>query len=507
MTNRTLFVLLLTICGPVFSQELPFVDIHVDKKPGQQTGPAVVLVNGKVRRILPRALQAWPVMDGRNALIIALAPKAKEGEYHLIYVDGATKKRRDLGVLPFASADLTAHKQSSGKSVFALSSTANGKPELVIADTNGIRGRLNGANAPQFGTDTLTFHSNQLGGTKTLPLNALLGQDMTAIYEVKTDGGKTQYVQFLQNGTSVLAESGGPFETGKWLTNGEEMIVTKKDGSQREWPRTSLVSVTGVPAGARLTIRLLQPLASESAKEGDPVQGVLISPATIDNAILLPQGSEFSGTIVAAHGVGWAIKHETAALTLEFNTVKLPDGSAVSVHTQLYQVENSRESVNNEGTIQGIRSTGTPGHSAESKIASVAALDPVAYLFTTTAATAALGFAEPEILYPAGTEVLVEFTAPLITSKTYPRAVPEFPGSEAEQAKLTRMVRNLPFRTATKGSNKPSDLTNLVLIGPPEGLRRAFKAAGWLAVDQLTAESTFMTLKTVGGNQVYNQAP
>ncbi|MBV8709974.1 MAG: LssY C-terminal domain-containing protein [Acidobacteriaceae bacterium] len=69
------------------------------------------------------------------------------------------------------------------------------------------------------------------------------------------------------------------------------------------------------------------------------------------------------------------------------------------------------------------------------------------------------------------------------------------------------MVRNLPFRTATKGSNKPSDLTNLAFIGPPEGLRRAFQAAGWIAVDQLTASSTFMTLKTVGGNQVYNQAP
>lgn len=69
------------------------------------------------------------------------------------------------------------------------------------------------------------------------------------------------------------------------------------------------------------------------------------------------------------------------------------------------------------------------------------------------------------------------------------------------------MVRDLPFRTATKTSNKPSDLTNLAFIGPPEGLRRAFQAAGWIAVDQLTASSTFMTLKTVGGNQVYNQAP
>ena len=69
------------------------------------------------------------------------------------------------------------------------------------------------------------------------------------------------------------------------------------------------------------------------------------------------------------------------------------------------------------------------------------------------------------------------------------------------------MVRNLPFRTATKGSNKPSDFTNLAFIGPPEGLQRAFKAAGWITVDTLTAGSTFMTMKTVGGNEIYNQAP
>ena len=446
-------------------------------------------------------------MDGRNALILALTLKNKEGEYRLVYVDGATKKRRDLGALPFASAELVQSKQSDGNWVFVLSGKAQSKPELVVADANGIRGRLEGATAPQLGLDTLTFHSGPSGEAKTLPSKALLGRDMTAIYEIKTSAGRTQYVQFLQDGTSVIAESGGAFQTGKWRTNGEEMTVITKDGSQSAWPRPSLTPVTGVPAGTRLAVRLLQPLASESVKEGDPVHGVLISPATVNNAILIPQGSEFSGTITAAHGVGWAIKHETAALTVEFNAVKLPDGSAVPIHTQLYQVENSRESVNQKGAIQGIRSTGTPGHSAESKIASVAALDPVAYLFTTAAASAALGFAESEILYPAGTEVLIEFTAPLITSKTYPRVVPEFPGSEAEGNKLSKMVRSLPFRTSTKGSNKPSDLTNLIFIGPPEGLRRAFKAAGWIAVDQLTAGSTFMTLKTVGGNQVYNQAP
>jgi hypothetical protein len=76
-----------------------------------------------------------------------------------------------------------------------------------------------------------------------------------------------------------------------------------------------------------------------------------------------------------------------------------------------------------------------------------------------------------------------------------------------EQQQLQSFVKTLPFRTATKGSNKPSDLTNLVFVGSPEALDRAFTAAGWLPTDELNAGSTFKTIKTVSGNSTYTQAP
>jgi hypothetical protein len=80
--------------------------------------------------------------------------------------------------------------------------------------------------------------------------------------------------------------------------------------------------------------------------------------------------------------VGWAIKHETAALTVHFDEVKLPDGRVLPVDVRLFKIENSREDVSKDGKIQGIRSTGTIGHSAENQIASLAQIDPVAYIFT-----------------------------------------------------------------------------------------------------------------------------
>ena len=72
----------------------------------------------------------------------------------------------------------------------------------------------------------------------------------------------------------------------------------------------------------------------------------------------------------------------------------------------------------------GIRSTGTPGYSATSRLSSATAIDPLAYLFTSVSSTAVLGFSEPEILYPSGAELLVELTAPLFTSELFPSNLP-----------------------------------------------------------------------------------
>src|SRR6185295_4297124 len=107
------------------------------------------------------------------------------------------------------------------------------------------------------------------------------------------------------------------------------------------------------------------------------------------------------------------------------------------------------------------------------------------------------GFTEPEILYPAGTELLVEVTAPLITSEVFPSNIPTVSGTPAEREQMLKFVRALSFRTATQAGNKPSDLTNLLFLGPTEGLQRAFRAAGWVKVDELTAATTFQTLKSI----------
>ena len=84
-----------------------FKDVHVDKKPGETTGRALVTINGKVRRIATNALQAWPIVNGQDALVLWLDSKAPAAhQYRLRFVEGATRKRRELGAVPFSAAKL-----------------------------------------------------------------------------------------------------------------------------------------------------------------------------------------------------------------------------------------------------------------------------------------------------------------------------------------------------------------------------------------------------------------
>src|SRR3954466_11806026 len=86
------------------AQELAPSDIHVEKKPGHQSGPVMATVNGKPRRILPEATQVWAVMGGKNALVL-IPPSKKQPQtegYQIRFHDASVNKGRFLGTVPFA---------------------------------------------------------------------------------------------------------------------------------------------------------------------------------------------------------------------------------------------------------------------------------------------------------------------------------------------------------------------------------------------------------------------
>jgi opacity protein-like surface antigen len=495
------------------SAQQPFLitKLTVLKKPGQSDGLAMATVGKRTGVIASHALQGWIVLGGNGAVLL-LSPEKKDGPYRLRYYQADEGKGRLLGYVPFPEAKLVELQMGSTVKDFTWAFVVSGndastkRPFVFAGDTEAIHARLENSKSPQFANGSLSFQQD--GQPRTIPVSTLLGNEaLGRIYKPSEASPKTSLLEFLSDGEALTFDSTNRVERGRWLTDGSNFIITSPAGAETTWPISHLQPVTGIPAANRLSVRLLQPLSSRTATEGMPVKAVLITPGVSDTAILLPQGSEFDGSVVSAHGVGWGIKHETAALTVRFNEIRLPNGRTLPIAAHVFEVENAREHVTEDGKIQGVRATGTFGHSAEKKVAAVVQIDPIAYVYTATSGPAVLGFAESEILYNAGSEMILEFDQPVITSQQYPPPVPSVQLSGQQDEQLNAIVRDLSYRTRTQGSNKPSDLTNLIFIGSPSAIRRAFEAAGWSSADVLDAASTFDTVKALSGNASYSQAP
>src|SRR5881398_420425 len=110
-----------------------------------------------------------------------------------------------------------------------------------------------------------------------------------------------------------------------------------------------------LPTGQSLWIRLAAPIFTYTAKPGDPIHAILTQDLLCQNEVILPMGTPIDGVVHKTRKVGWGIQHETAALTLDFNTARPNSGENLTITTQVEEVENARELVR-KGVIQGVRS-------------------------------------------------------------------------------------------------------------------------------------------------------
>ncbi|MEG9437046.1 LssY C-terminal domain-containing protein [Edaphobacter sp. HDX4] len=481
--------------------------ITIVRKPGHTSGEAQIVENGKVRKISPHAVAAWRVRGGEGALVIVQEHGDTGQRYVLRYYEMDSGRKRILGLVPFSSASLTETKPFDDGWAFALSGQATeGDPVVVIGDDQAIPGLIRNATNPVFQNDS-TLEYAESGAAKTAALGVLLGSDLQSIYvPPATLQAAPKYMQVFPDGNALVELKDGSLHKGQWHTDGTTLTLLAGTATYTVLLH-DLKQVEGVPGGARIQVRLLDELSSRDTHEGSTIKAVAISPAVVNEQILIPSGSIFEGKVVEADSVGWGFKHETASLTIDWNRATLPDQRVLELSARISEVENAQEKVDSKGKIQGIRATGTIGNSVENGVLTFAGIDPVAYVFATASGSAVLGFAEAEILYPAGTELILENKRPLITAEVYPPTVGPQAVTAPEKEKLQAFVKELPYRTRAKGSNKVSDITNLVFIGSSAALQRAFAAAGWLPTDELNANSTFRTVKTLTGNQSYTQAP
>ena len=261
-----------------------------------------------------------------------------------------------------------------------------------------------------------------------------------------------------------------------------------------------------LPAGQSLWIRLADPISTYTAKAGDPVHAVLTQDLVCDNEIVLPMGASIDGIVLSKRKVGWGIRHETAALELEFNRATARPGVDVALIARVQEVENARELVR-KGVIQGVLSSDTFQGRVNSRLIHLPTWnpysDPILIAYKATFPI----FPEPEIYYPAGTDMRLRTTTELSSPPDMLSTVHDSsPAAKAESDRIDQLVAQLPMRVTTV-KNVNADLLNIVFVGSQDEIESAFREAGWHNADPSSRRSWMKNLYALLNNSGYSQQP
>ncbi len=240
------------------------------------------------------------------------------------------------------------------------------------------------------------------------------------------------------------------------------------------------LTIRPLPVGTQLHIRLTTTVGSYASNPGSLVGAVLIAPVTLGGETILQAGSTLSGTVKAVTRVGLGVRHETAALDLQFSQCTPLDGKTIPISAQVVEVDNSRERVTRNGRIQGVRSTGSMAYRVGGYIRTMLQWEVHAELAEWAIKSLLVQLPEPEIYYPAGVELTLTLTrsvlldAPVNSGQQAARQL-----TDDEREDLASVVAAMPYRTHAPISGRPSDLTNVLFIGSHDQIVAAFAAAGW----------------------------
>jgi hypothetical protein len=277
-----------------------------------------------------------------------------------------------------------------------------------------------------------------------------------------------------------------------------------------------------LPAGQSLWIRLAAPISTYTAKPGDPVHAVLTQNLVCDNDIVLPMGAHIEGVVRSKRKVGWGILHETAALELEFGQATVRPGVDIALTARVEEVENAREHVK-KGVVQGIRSSDTFQGNINSRLIHLPTWNPYSDPFLIAYKVVFPIFPEPEIYYPAGTDIHLrttkEVTCPQVVVSTAQESLPA-PKEEsdaasktvsdlahqAESEKLDELVEQLPYRVTTS-KHVNADMLNIIFLGTQDQVTAAFREAGWHNADAVSRHTVMKGLYALLNNSGYEQEP
>jgi hypothetical protein len=259
-----------------------------------------------------------------------------------------------------------------------------------------------------------------------------------------------------------------------------------------------------LPAGTEIQIRLKTKISTQSSKPQDPVEAVVIAPVVEGAQVVIPAGAAVRGTVGTSTQSTKA--DERSVLSLNFTEIEA-GGVKLKLAAQVAAVDNAREKLDEKGQISGILAAETLAGKLDAGIDKIAGKYSGLASVLREAKSVVLQAVESDITYDAGVEMTLKLTAPLALK------APAGPGSSTKlqpmrnKAALVALVTREPFQTMAERPPKPSDVTNLMLIGDREQVQQVFAAAGWAVAQKLNALAKFETIRALAEDRGYNEAP
>jgi hypothetical protein len=259
-----------------------------------------------------------------------------------------------------------------------------------------------------------------------------------------------------------------------------------------------------IPKDTELQIRLTQKISTQTAKPKDPVEAVVIAPVMIGDQFVIPAGALVHGTVDKA---SQSTKNdERSTLLLNFTQLEF-DGATLKLAARVSGVDNAREKIDDQGQVNGILANETLTGALDAGINKVAQRYSGFAGILETAKKAVLKPAESDITYDTGTELTLKLTAPVAVKGPCSAGPASKLQPVADESALVALIAREPFQTVAKNPPKPSDITNILLIGTEDQVRETFKAAGWSAAASLNTEAKFETFRAIAEDRGYQEAP
>lgn len=252
-------------------------------------------------------------------------------------------------------------------------------------------------------------------------------------------------------------------------------------------------------SGTKLYVRLETGVSTKTSHLNQVVSTQVVREATSDQGVLIPIGAEVTGAIVKLIPASDPTDH--ARLLINFTHLSIPRHPPLDLAAHLTEVENARETVLPDGTIQGVLEKEVAAGRMDGMFDKLGSAGSEMEKMSGKA----LGKVDASIDLPAGTDLTLTLDQPLVVDPPSQPAAANDLSPDLAQA-VQKLLVEAPTRAESK-AKKPGDPVNLVVIGSSDQILSAFEQAGWSEAKKLGTKSAIGTVRAMAIDEGYGQAP